>query len=55
MEEWIVRMSEQAKMAKLTCLIKGKTTSTFTKALKFFMVFLLKIEKSEVMIYEFDD
>lgn len=48
-------MSEQAEMAKLTWLARGKITSTFINDWKPFMDFLVKMEESKVIIYGFDD
>lgn len=37
MEEWIVKVTELTEMAKITCLVRVKTISTFIKDWKHFM------------------
>lgn len=43
-------MTEFAEIVKCICLIRDKTVSTFIKAWKPFMDFLLKIVKNEQVI-----
>lgn len=54
-EEWLWYMTKIAEMAMLTCLNKERTTSTFISNWKPFMNLLLKTEKHELVIYEFDN
>lgn len=49
MEEWTIKMVELAKMAKLACLIREGTITTFYKR-KLFMEFLLKMDKNLLVI-----
>lgn len=50
-EEWIVKITELAEMAKLTYVVRDKTMCTFIRDWKLFA----KNEKSELVIYGFSD
>lgn len=44
-EDWLLKMMEFAKMAKLTTLIREKTLSTFTSNWKLLIHFLCEMKK----------
>lgn len=49
-EDWMIKLIELTEMAKLTSLVRGKTIRTFLTDWKPYMEFLLKEEKSELII-----
>lgn len=54
-EEWLVKLSELAGMAKLMAIIKEKTLIKFKKDWKPFIDFLHETEHSQIVTYGFDD
>lgn len=54
-QEWLAKMVERAEMAKLTCLLRERSITTFFSDWNPLMDFLLKKEGNELMIYGFDD
>lgn len=54
LEAWRVKMRELEEMAKLTCLVRERTITAFISDWKPLIAFLLKREKSEIVIYGFD-
>lgn len=55
MEEWLVKVTELAEVAKLTSLIRERTITTFISGWNILMDFLLKKEENKLVIYGFDD
>lgn len=52
-EDWLVKMTEFAEMAKSICLIRERPTTIFVNDWKPFKDFLLKMEK--LVIYRSDN
>lgn len=50
-----MKMTERTEMARSTCLFKEGTITTFIKDWKTFQEFLLKMDKTELMILGFTD
>lgn len=54
-EQWMMNMTELAKVAKLICLITERSTTIFISNWKPLMDIFLKKDKNEVVIDEFGD